>query len=109
MRQSGILAAAALYGLEHNVPRMAEDHENARALAAGLKNLGIEAAEPESNMVFCSPPAGMSSQQFIDAMAQRGVRIGAIPGSIRLVTHLGVTEQDITVAVESAGRVVEQS
>ncbi len=53
MRQSVVLAGAALYGLEHNVPRMPENHEHAQSLAEGLVEVGLDVAEPESNMVFC--------------------------------------------------------
>lgn len=102
LRQSGILAAAALYGLEHNVPRMAEDHANARRLAAGLAELGMEVAAPESNMVFCSPAGG--PQPFVEAMATEGVRIGAVAGRVRMVTHLGVSDADVETVIEAANR-----
>lgn len=104
LRQSGILAAAALYGLEHNVPRMAEDHSNARRLANGLADLGIDVAEPESNMVFCSPEGG--TQPFIEAMAAEGVRIGVVAGRIRMVTHIGVSGADVEAVIAAARRVV---
>ena len=104
MRQSGILAAAALYGLEHNGPRMAEDHENARVLAAGLAEAGLTVAEPESNMVFCDPPASRGPNEFIAAMETEGIRIGAAAGRIRMVTHVGVTAPDIGDAVAAAQR-----
>ena len=53
MRQAGILAAAGLYALEHHVERLADDHANARRLAAGLEKLGLAvAAAPETNMVI---------------------------------------------------------
>jgi threonine aldolase len=105
MRQSGILAAAALYGLEHNVPRLLEDHENARVLAAGLTEAGLAVAEPESNMVFCDPPSGMDLQAFVSAMASEGVRIHIVAGRIRMVTHVGVDGADITEAIAAARRV----
>jgi len=104
LRQSGILAAAALYGLEHNVPRMADDQANARRLAVGLTDLGIEVAEPESNMVFCTPPTGL--EQFIEAMGSEGVRIGAVAGRIRMVTHVGVSAQDVETVIGAARRAI---
>lgn len=106
MRQSGILAAAALYGLEHNVPRMVDDHDHARRLAHGLRDLGLEVAEPESNMVFCSTPQGMMAAEFIDAMTAEGVRASSVAGRIRMVTHVGVSAEDVESALESAQRVL---
>jgi threonine aldolase len=105
LRQSGILAAAALYGLEHNVPRMSEDHANARRLATGLAELGIDVAEPESNMVFCSPD---DPQAFIDAMAAEGVRVFFVAGRIRMVTHVGVSADDIELVIEAARRAIRR-
>jgi threonine aldolase len=106
MRQSGILAAAALYGLEHNVPRMVDDHENARALATGLTEAGLTVAEPESNMVFCEPPASLGLDGFIAAMDSEGIRIGAAAGRIRMVTHVGVSAADIGDVVAAGQRVL---
>src|SRR5260221_3997505 len=56
MRQVGILAAAGLYALAHNVDRLAEDHDNAQALARGLAGLGLEVAPVQTNMVFAAAP-----------------------------------------------------
>jgi threonine aldolase len=55
MRQSGILAAAALYGLDHNVDRLVEDQANAAWLASGLADIGLAVSPPESNMVSVRP------------------------------------------------------
>ena len=53
MRQSGVLAAAALYALDHHVERLADDHANARRLAEGLQGLpGVSVAPPQTNIVF---------------------------------------------------------
>lgn len=102
LRQSGILAAAALYGLEHNVPRMAEDQAHARRLADGLAEAGYDVAEPESNMVFCSPD---DNQAWRDAMAAEGVRVHIVAGRIRMVTHVGVSADDIERVIEAAQRI----
>jgi len=106
MRQSGVLAAAALYGLDHNVPRMADDHTNAASLAAGLREIGLEVAEPQSNMVFCEPPPGVELAGFVTAMESEGVRIGAVAGRIRMVTHVDISTDDIVTAIKAARRVV---
>lgn len=107
MRQSGILAAAALHGLEHHTEGLADDQRRAADLAAGLRDLGLEVADPESNMVFCHPPTGMSNADFVTAMAEAGVRVSATAGRIRMVTHLGVDDASIAAAIEAAARVMK--
>jgi len=88
MRQAGVLAAAGLYALEHNVQRLAEDHANAERLARGL---GAE--PPQSNMVFVQSAPGL-----VEHLAQHGVI--ALPGArLRLVTHLDVDAAGIDRAV----------
>jgi len=109
MRQSGVLAAAALFGLEHNVPRMVDDQAHARSLADGFAAIGFDVAEPESNMVFCEPPPALSTQGFIDGMATEGVRVGAVAGRIRMVTHVDVSADDIDSAIAAAARVVSDA
>ncbi len=86
MRQAGILAAAGIYALDNNVARLAEDHENARWLAAELAELGIEVSRRQTNMIFIRLPETQITplQQWMDA---RGIRISFGYGT-RLVTHL---------------------
>src|SRR6185436_12304341 len=52
MRQVGVLAAAGLYALDHNIERLAEDHARAKRLAAGLRGEGVRVAEPETNIIM---------------------------------------------------------
>jgi len=88
MRQAGVLAAAGLYALEHNVERLAEDHANAERLAKGL---GVE--PPQSNMVFAPSAPGL-----VEHLAKHGVIV--LPGArLRLVTHLDVDAAGIDKAV----------
>jgi len=100
MRQAGILAAAGLYALEHNVARLAEDHANAERLAAGLagiRELGIEPAQ--TNMVFVHVPA----ERVVplgEHLARAGVAALVAPRT-RLVTHLDVSADDIDRAVDA--------
>jgi threonine aldolase len=102
MRQSGVLAAAGLFALEHNVARLAEDHENARALAAALSALpGVEVSHPvETNMVFAS----FGGQGAVDRVARfkaAGVLSnpeGSRPDLVRFVTHLDVSRGDVLAA-----------
>jgi threonine aldolase len=95
LRQSGILAAAGLYALDHNVERLAEDHANARRLAELIGNIGgvrVVNPEVETNIVyFDASGTGRSNKAIVAAMFEQGVRMGAsYGGMIRAVTHLDV-------------------
>ncbi|MBL8809627.1 MAG: low-specificity L-threonine aldolase [Planctomycetaceae bacterium] len=100
MRQSGIVAAAALYALEHNVDRLAEDHRNAQVLADGLRTIDGITDVPtkiETNLVFfqLAPHVG-TAVQFAGAMREKGILIGPMGGQrVRMVTHLDVSADDI--------------
>jgi threonine aldolase len=98
MRQAGVLAAAGLYAIEHNVVRLAEDHANAERLAAGLSGISeVAVLGQATNMVFVKlPDAHVASLQ--SALAAKGIVIIAAP-KCRLVTHLDVTARDIDTAV----------
>ena len=98
LRQSGILAAACLYALDHNVERLAEDHEHARLLADGLNELGCEVVPPETNIVVFAAPEG-----FVEAMGRRAVELTETPdGRVRAVTHLDVGRADVEEALKAA-------
>jgi len=103
MRQSGIIAAAGLYALDHNIEALAEDHRNAQRLGehiTAVKGLKLFTPKIESNIVFFDPSgAGVTSKQLFDEMLKRGVRMGLTYGSmIRAVTHLDVSRADIDIA-----------
>ncbi len=98
MRQVGILAAAGLYALQHQVARLADDHANAALLAAGLRELGIDVVLAATNMVFVTPPNG-----FAEHLIAHGIQV--LPGRrLRLVTHLDVDEQAIKRVLAVASR-----
>lgn len=109
MRQAGILAAGALYALEHHRDRLAEDHANARTLAEGLSQLpGIE-LDPggvQTNLVFMRVkhhPASVLARALDDA----GVRVLALgPETLRAVTNLMVSSAAIAEALEIFRRVM---
>jgi threonine aldolase len=109
MRQAGVIAAAGLLALNEMVDRLAEDHANARRLAEGLHGLprvDIDLDRVETNMVFgdCQPP--LTAREFIDRCATVGVRLDqASPFRWRMVTHRGVTAQDVDYAVSAVRRV----
>jgi threonine aldolase len=90
MRQAGILAAGALHALEHHRERLAEDHQNARRLAAALGELdGIEVGTVETNIVNVDLPC--DAERVVAGAARRGVLLSAVGSRrLRLVTHLDV-------------------
>lgn len=100
MRQSGVLAAAGLYALEHNVARLAEDHARAEHLATALRGLDAGHVSQATNMVFLTPPAGIHDplRAFLAAW---GVRIGGGNGPIRMVVHKDVDDAALEVATRA--------
>jgi len=106
MRQAGVLAAAGLFALEHNVARLADDHANARALAAALLAIpGVTIPLPvETNLVFASF-GGRGAVELVARFKAAGVLSnpeGAKPDIVRFVTHLDVSRADV---LEAARRV----
>ena len=102
MRQAGVLAAAGLYALKHHVERLAEDHDNARALAEGLRGidgLGVDPAAVQTNMVFVTLPAERAEalRTFLRA---RNILLGT-GNPARLVTHLDVSLADVHALVQA--------
>jgi threonine aldolase len=92
MRQSGLLAAAASYALDHQVERLAQDHALARHLAAGLSGIaGLVVEPPQSNMVFVElvGQAKTRASELLPFLAARGVLASGLY-RLRFVTHLDV-------------------
>lgn len=106
-RQAGFLAAAGLHALRHHRERLEEDHEAGKALASGLEELGYVVDQPQTNMVWCSPPSDVSAAAYESVTraleAEEGILVGgAYSGpsgrqpfeqgnatrSLRFVTHL---------------------
>jgi threonine aldolase len=108
MRQAGVIAAGGLYALNHNIERLAEDHANAKRLAAGLSRLpgiAIDRDEVTTNMFFIHLSAPAPSAKELSArVREKGVLCGAAKdGSpiIRLVTHYGIEQADIDRAIDA--------
>jgi threonine aldolase len=94
MRQSGFLAAACIYALEHHVERLQQDHENAARLAAGLREVDeIAAVSTTTNMVFAQIPQDHCAP-LQAALKAQGILTQMLYAS-RFVTHLDVSRQDI--------------
>ena len=100
MRQAGVLAAAGLHALDHNVARLAEDHARAEALASALRDLGAGSVEQDTNMVFFTPATGENAALGM-ALAKQGVVISAGgAGAIRMVLHKDVTDDGFAATLE---------
>lgn len=105
MRQAGIIAAAALYSLDHHVERLAQDHANARRLAEGLaqiEGIAINPVEVETNLVYfeLAPGLRFDGATFCKALLAHGVRMVALgPNRVRAVTHLDVSREDVDTAI----------
>ena len=98
MRQVGILAAAGRHAIKHHVARLAEDHDNAARLAAGLaKHRALEVASPQTNMVFVAVRDG-KADAFAAHLATNGVKITGTAQQ-RWVTHLDVATADVDRAI----------
>lgn len=102
MRQAGIIAAGGLYALQHNVERLAEDHENAALLVRLLAELPEIQVLPYSgvtNMAFINLTKG-SPQELSAFMKPRGILVRGDRNPIRLVTHLDVNRKDVEALVQ---------
>jgi threonine aldolase len=110
MRQVGIIAAGALFALEHHRARLAEDHANAKALASGLAGIsGLEAdpTEVETNMVLFRVRS-LPADQLVERLQEQGVLVLPVgPETIRAVTSLMVTAVDIEAAVTRIARALK--
>lgn len=111
MRQSGIIAAACEYALDHHVERLAEDHANAKRLAQGIAaidGLHINAASVETNLVYFEVIAeNLDAQKLSDALLARGVRMSTMGArTLRAVTHLDVDSAGIDAALAALAEVM---
>ncbi len=107
MRQAGIVAAAGIYALEHNVARLEEDHRNAKRLAEILREIpsvSVDVEAVQTNIViFHVVEHSLSATAILEALKKEGVLINSIGGTtFRAVTHLDVTSKDI----EAAGQIL---
>jgi threonine aldolase len=110
MRQAGVLAAAGLFALQHNLKRLADDHERARRLAAAIADAAPGSVDPtavETNIVVMDVP---DSATFAADCRAAGVLVSAVgPRRVRLVTHLDIDAAGIDRAIDVVGRAVSAS
>jgi len=105
MRQAGIVAAAGIYALDHNVERLADDHARARRLAVGLHAAGVpvDVEQVETNFVQVDVGAlGLDGADALARLTREGVGLSATPhpGVLRALTHLDIGDEDIDGAIE---------
>ncbi len=114
MRQAGIIAAGALYALQHHRQRLTLDHEHAQRLGEAIDQcelLSVMGNSIHTNIVAVNiDPAWGTAAQFVDTLKQQGVDCFAIgPQSLRMVTHLDVSAEQIEQVCQILCRVAEQS
>lgn len=116
MRQAGIIAAGALYALDHHIERLGDDHVHAKRLAEGLARLPGVLLDPssiETNIVFFQldiDRLGFDAPEFSRRLAAHGVRIGPFDvRTLRAVTHLDVTAADIEHTLRVAADCIERT
>lgn len=114
MRQVGIVAAGALYALDHNIPRLAEDHAHAQILVEAVRatdGLTLKPAEVDTNMVIFEVDSSVATaQELAELLGQAGVLVlDMSPTRIRAVTHMDVTEEDVHQASRILQRVVRRA
>jgi threonine aldolase len=110
MRQSGIIAAGALYALEHHVERLADDHANAKRLAsaiAEMPHVTMDPAGTDTNLVFFTLD-GVDGTEFRRRCAEQGVLCtGTHPQRVRMVCHMDVSRDDIEAAIPIIASVLQ--
>ncbi len=113
MRQAGILAAAGLWALDHNLDRLAEDHANARLVAerlAGLRGVALDLATVQTNIVIFHLAEEMPDAAAIVARAaEAGVLVSAFAArTVRAVTHLDISREQCRRAADLLARIIER-
>lgn len=118
MRQSGIIAAGALYALENNIPRLVEDHAKARMLGEVItdtEGISLNSPDIDTNIVaFRIDGVSGAAPAFVEALGKHGVRMLPMNADcVRAVTHLNVSMDQVAAAGkvirEVAGEFVQQS
>lgn len=113
MRQAGVVAAAAMYALDHHVERMAEDHTNARRLAELIGNIDGLKLTPEqvdTNIVYFDVSARFeNATEFVECLRQHGVMMLALSKTqVRAITHLDVNDEDVEAAGEAIAAICQK-
>jgi threonine aldolase len=112
MRQAGILAAAGIYALDHNIARLDDDHDHARRFAlglAGIRGIRVQTAPVETNLVFFDVEGtGVDGAEIARRLSRRSVRVGVeSPHVMRAVFHLDVDAAGVERALSALGEAVD--
>lgn len=111
MRQVGFMAAAALYGLRHNMTRLAEDHANCSFIAsrlAGNSALEIDLQGVQTNILYFNVKAGTQrAARLVNELAEDGIGALNVGSLVRLVTSINVSRRDCELAVEAVNRLLK--
>lgn len=113
MRQSGVLAAAALHALRHHRDRIGDDHANAKRFAERLSRVErahVDVTNIETNIVNVDLDAPLTAQAVADAARAQGLAINpSAPRRLRAVTHLDVTAEEVDRAAEILAKAIEDA
>ncbi|MBJ3783531.1 low-specificity L-threonine aldolase [Devosia sediminis] len=108
LRQSGLLAAAGLYALDNNVARLADDHRRARQLAEGLsRHAALTVTAPDTNILWVDAHADIA-EAFDTYLAEQGIAVIGRYGQQRWVTHIDITDDDVSGALALVDRFFER-
>ncbi len=113
MRQAGILAAAAIYAMDHHFERLSEDHRRAKKLGefiATLPDVELDLETVQTNIIiFDIRKRGVDGQKFVDLLASEGVRMITFARTkIRAVTHLHISDTDIEQTIAALKKVYDK-
>jgi threonine aldolase len=111
MRQVGVIAAAGLYAVQHNISRLKEDHEKAGLLANGLSKISRVSIHPENveTNILMFTPKNISIEEFQSKCKEDGLLVGTGKvGEIRAVTHMNVSFEEIDEAVRIVASVLDK-
>ena len=101
MRQSGMLAAAAIYALENHVERLADDHQRTKRLGQNIREMGYSIITPQTNILYVDVP---NADKCVQLLEQQGVRCLSVNSTrVRMVVHLDVNDDGIDRAIEAFG------
>lgn len=114
MRQAGVIAAAGIVALDQMADRLAEDHANARCLAAGIAQipgLSIDLARTQTNIVYFDLDSDrLAADEFPTRLEEKGIKLLPTGGSsFRMVTHHGIRSEDIDAALTALGAVMKET
>lgn len=108
MRQAGFMAAAGIYALEHNINRLAEDHENARQIADALskKSFVKDIMPVETNIVIMQAQPGFPAAKIAEKLYQKGIHVIAISAEqVRFVAHLDISPLMVAQAIKAIAEI----